>query len=190
MNTTFCKPHTDDNESLELIRNNNDVAFSMLYKKYQQSLLMFASRYLPDSYSCDEVVQDLFVQLHLRRFSLKIDSSFSSYLFAAIRNKIFNYLRDKAVYKKHIIIAANRTPVAQNNIEQFMDMKQLEDEISISLNQMPVKCKEVYVLHHQNNVPLKHISELLSRPVDTIEKQFRKATAILRNHLTDNIIKI
>jgi DNA-directed RNA polymerase specialized sigma24 family protein len=80
--------------------------------------------------------------------------------------------------------------VAQNNVEQFMDMKELEDEISFSLSRMPVKCKEVYVLHHQNKVTLKNISALLSRPVDTIEKQFRKATSILRNHLTDNIITI
>ena len=177
--------YDDDNKLLELIRKENDDAFATLYRKYQISLLNFAERYPPDSYSCEEVVQELFIQLHLRRVSLIIKTSVSSYLFKALRNRIFNYLRDKAVYRRHIGSSGSLTPVAQNNVEQFIDMKQLEGEIHFSLEQMPFKCREVYLLHSQGSFTLKKIAKLLNRPLDTTEKQFRKATALLRNDLKD-----
>ena len=175
--------YPNDSHLLELIRKNDDRAFALLYKKYRTPLLNFAALYLNDRDSCEEVLQQLFVQLHIKRISLKISSSVSSYLFAAMRNRIFNYLRDKSVYKKHINNATMANPVAQNDIDQLLNMKQLEEKINFSLDRMPVKYKEVYVLHDHGRLTIKKISELLNRPVDTVEKQLRRATELLRNCL-------
>ena len=84
-------PPRNDAELLALIRKNDDRAFALLYNKYRNPLLNFAAHYLSDQDSCEEVLQQLFVQLHIRRISLKISSRVSSYLFTAMRNKIFNY---------------------------------------------------------------------------------------------------
>ena len=183
MRKLLVMPSGNDSELLELIRNNDDGAFTLLYNKYRNPLLNFAAHYLKDRDSCEEVLQQLFVQLHIRRISLKISSSVSSYLFMAMRNKIFNYLRNKSVYKKHVSDAARENQVTQNDADQLINLKQLEEEINFSLAQMPVKCKEVYILHDQDHLSIKKISELLDRPVDTVEKQFRKATTLLRNYL-------
>jgi len=181
--------HRDD-DLLQLIHNNDDQAFTLLYKRYWDPLLNFAAHYLEDSHSCEEIVQELFVQLHARRASICIKSSVSSYLYAALRNKIFNYLRNKAVYKKHVGIAASTRSVTQNNVEQFINLKQLQKEISSSLNRMPEKYKEVYLLHDESHYTIKRISEILNRPVDTVEKQFRKATELLRNHLRERELAV
>ena len=168
---------------LDMIQENNDYAFVLLYKKYWKPLMSFAGHYLEDKDSCEEIIQQLFIQLHARRSSLKINSSVSAYLYAALRNKILNHIRNQAVYKKHITIAAHSANRIQNNVDQFIYMKELEQEISFSLNQMPIKCKEVYLLHDQDQFTIKKISELLSRPVDTVEKQLRRAKKLLRSHL-------
>ena len=185
MRTLLAMPSGNDSELLELIRNNDDRAFTLLYNKYRNPLLNFAAHYLKDRDSCEEVLQQLFVQLHVRRISIKISSSVSSYLFTAMRNKIFNYLRNKSVYRKHVNHAARINPVIQNDVDQFINMRQLEEEIIFSLDHMPPRCKEVYLLHGQDHMSIKKISELLNRPVDTVEKQFRKATALLRNYLKE-----
>jgi RNA polymerase sigma-70 factor (ECF subfamily) len=67
-----------------------------------------------------------------------------------------------------------------------MNLKQLQKEISSSLNRMPEKYKEVYLLHDESQFTIKKISKILNRPVDTVEKQFRKATELLRNHLRES----
>jgi RNA polymerase sigma-19 factor, ECF subfamily len=108
-------------------------------------------------------------------------------LFVALRNKIFNYLRSQAVYKKHVTTAGreNLANDNNNNVEQFINLMELEKEISFSLNHMSEKCKEVYVLHEQQDCTVKKISTILNRPVDTVEKQLRRAVYLLRDHLRE-----
>jgi RNA polymerase sigma-70 factor (ECF subfamily) len=175
-----------DLEISSLIKRNDDLAFTLLYKKYWAPLTNFAAHYLHDNDSCEEIVQELFVQLHLKRIQLNIKSSMSSYLYAALRNRIFNQLRKNAVYNKHMNLAVKKNSTSQNNVEQFVQLKQLQQQISFSLSQMPPKYREVYMLHDQNNYTVKKISAILQRPADTVEKQLRKATKILRDHLVEN----
>jgi RNA polymerase sigma-70 factor (ECF subfamily) len=182
--TVECR--STDLEISELITRNDDMAFTLLYKKYWAPLTNFAAHYLHDNDSCEEIVQELFVQLHLKRIQLNIKTSMSAYLYAALRNRIFNQLRKNAVYNKHMSRAVKKTSTCQNNVEQFIQLKQLQQQISLSLNQMPPKYREVYVLHDQNDFTVKKISAILQRPADTVEKQLRKATKILRNHLLEN----
>jgi RNA polymerase sigma-70 factor (ECF subfamily) len=172
-----------DQLMLERIRENDDRAFDMLYKKYWKPLLHFAAYYINDRDTCEEITQELFIQLHNRRHTLRINASVASYLHTALRNKIFNYIRDQAVYKKHINIAAHKSTGSQNNVDQFISMKELQEEISVSLKCMPLKCKEVYLLHDRDDFTVKKISQMLSRPVDTVEKQLRRAKTHLRNSL-------
>jgi RNA polymerase sigma-70 factor (family 1) len=178
------KSKQTDQSILEMIGKNEDQAFALLYKQYWQPLLHFAARYLHDRDACEEITQELFIKLHDRRLTLKINSSMSSYLYSALRNRIFNYIRDQAVYRKHINIAATRIMLSQNNVEQSIYMKELQEEIYFSLECMPSKYKEVYLLHERDHFTIRGISATLGRPVDTVEKQLRKAKRMLQNFLT------
>jgi RNA polymerase sigma-70 factor (ECF subfamily) len=74
---------------------------------------------------------------------------------------------------------------ACNDVEQSIDLSELQKGIRFSLKRMPVKYSEVYILHDENSYTLKRISEILDRPVNTIEKQLRKARYLLRNDLRE-----
>src|SRR6478736_727785 len=174
-----------DPEILDMIGQNDEEAFRILYKKYWRLLLKYASTYINDEYVCKEIVQELFVHLHSSSSRLKIYSSFSSYLFVSLRNQIFNYLRNQSVYKRHVKNAGHYGVWACNDVEQSMDLTELQKGIRFSLKRMPVKYSEVYILHDENSYTIKKISEILDRPVDTIEKQLRKARCLLRNDLRE-----
>jgi RNA polymerase sigma-70 factor (ECF subfamily) len=174
-----------DVDLLEMIKKKEGHTFDLLYKKYWNSLLHYAAQYLEDEDSCKEIVQDLFVHLHSRQALLKIRSSISSYLYTALRNRIANYVRNRTVYKKHMLLAVSEGPSTQNDVEQFINLVDLQNEIAHSLEQMPLKYREVYVLHKQNHFTIKKIALILKRPSDTVEKQLRRAKALLRVHLKD-----
>lgn len=171
---------------LQMIGQNNEEAFKILYKKYWRLLLKYAATFVNDEYTCKEIVQELFVHLHSSSSRLKIYSSFSSYLFVALRNKIFNYLRNQSVYRKHVQKASRHDVHACNDVEQFIALNELKKGIRFSLKRMPVKYSEVYILHDENSYTLKKISKILDRPVDTVEKQLRKARCLLRNDLQES----
>jgi RNA polymerase sigma-70 factor (ECF subfamily) len=90
------------------------------------------------------------------------------------------------VYRKHVLLAVSEGPKNLNDVEQFINMLELQKEIAQSLEQMPLKYREVYVLHKQNHFTIKKTALILKRPVDTVEKQLRRATALLRVHLKES----
>jgi len=160
--------------------------FENLYKRYWNPLLNYSAHYLKDKETCEELVQDLFVQLHAKKSSLVIKSSLSSYLYTALRNRIFNHFRDRAVYHKHVSNAAASLPGSQNNVEQLLNYKELQKAISCYLPQLPVKCRQVYILRDHDLLPVRKIAQLLNRPLNTVEKQLRKANQLLRVYLEGN----
>ena len=72
--------------------------------------------------------------------------------------------------------------VQQNNVEQSIYFKELEKSVFASLQDMPARYREVYLLK-QEQLTIKQISMALSRPLDTVEKQLRKAKKLLIEHL-------
>jgi RNA polymerase sigma-70 factor (ECF subfamily) len=74
--------------------------------------------------------------------------------------------------------AAKKKMTAQNDVEQSIYLKELQKSIFKSLQQMPARCSEVYLLK-QEQLTVKQISQTLNRPTDTVEKQLRKAKKML-----------
>jgi RNA polymerase sigma factor (sigma-70 family) len=177
-NEMTLMPFCDHSECFVITAGQDDNAFEALYKQYWPLLLNFAGQYIEDRQACEEIVQDLFVQLYVRGISVKLKHTLKSYLFVALRNRIFNYFRNRAVYRKHVTNAAKRKMTSQNNVEQSIYLKELQKSIFNSLKQMPVRCSEVYLLK-QEQLTVKQISQTLSRPTDTVEKQLRKAKKML-----------
>lgn len=176
-----------EQQLVKLINTGDSAVFSQLYQQYWSSLLDFAESYIPDSDTCKEIVQQLFITLYIKGSHLNIHVSLRSYLYGSLRNKILNHLRNRSTYMRHIR-GASRVNVqdgGDNQVEEFIDMRELKKKINNCLDRMPVKCREVYVLHKQQQYTLKKTSEILQRPVDTVEKQLRRAIHLLRDYLSE-----
>ena len=168
----------DRSECFIIPAGENNNAFEGLYKEYWSLLINFAGQYIDDRQTCEEIVQDLFVQLYVRGISVKLRHTLKAYLYVALRNRIFNYMRNRAVYRKHVTSAAKKKTASQNDVEQSIYLKELQKSIFKSLQQMPARCSEVYLLK-QEQLTVKQISQALNRPTDTVEKQLRKAKKML-----------
>ncbi|WP_165759093.1 RNA polymerase sigma factor [Niastella yeongjuensis] len=184
----LCSGHRSHNFYIRtmMIRNFNDEAvFEVLYKKYWDLLLRFAKKYINDKQTCKEVVQELFITLHVKRDQLTINVSLSSYLYRSLRNKIINHLRNESVYKKHIAIAGKKYSIISvgNEAEYWMDMIDLQREISCCLRKMPDKYRDVYVLAMQKDKTVKTTAALLQRSVPTVERQLRIAIRLMQEYL-------
>ncbi|WP_276483805.1 RNA polymerase sigma factor [Paraflavitalea pollutisoli] len=185
MNKPSTTTQVSDQSLIDRIHQKDDNAFRLLYEKYWKPLLHFASHFIPDEDTCQEVVQELFITLHLKRQQLNVNTSVSAYLYGSLRNRIYNYIRDQSVYNKHVKGAsrARWMTTVDNSMQQTLDMLELHRIIEECLTTMPNKYREVYVLHRQYGYTLKKTSSLLQRPVDTVEKQFRRVMVLLRTYL-------
>jgi RNA polymerase sigma-70 factor (family 1) len=163
----------------------DDAVFDVLYKRYWETLLSFAKKYIDDRETCKEIVQELFITLHVKRNNLTIKVSLSSYLYRSLRNKIINHLRNESIYKKHISVAGQLSAAitAGNEAEHWMAVNELEKQINLCLSEMPVKYRRVYVLAIEEGNSVKEIASLLQLPVATVDRQLRVALRLLKEHL-------
>ena len=174
----------DDKQLLSRLQQNDEYVFTLLYEKYWPVLMRMAAPLVGDYDTCKEMVQQLFVTLYNKRSQLQIKISLSAYLYVSLRNKIRNHIRHESIYHRHLKVARRSYPGTTNDVEHFVNRSELERAIVSCLNEMPPKCREVYLLYNQGRCPLKQIAAFLNRPVDTVEKQFRKAMLLLRDHLS------
>jgi RNA polymerase sigma-70 factor (family 1) len=163
----------------------DEAIFNVLYKKYWETLLSFAKKYIDDRETCKEIVQELFITLHVKRNHLTINVSLSSYLYRSLHNKIINHLRKESVYKKHVSVAGQLSAAitAGNEGEHWMAVNELEKQINSYLNAMPVKYRRVYALAIEEGNSVKEMASLLQLPVTTVDRQLRVALRMLKEHL-------
>lgn len=174
-----------DHALVSLIKTNHIAAFDLVYEKYWDPLQRYASTYITDEDTCKEIVQDLFINIYTKRSELDINFSLSSYLRVALHNRIRNYQRGESTYKRHVSFAARKQNQADNNVDNFITQSDLERRISIYVNSLPVKYREVYMLYRQKEMRPKEMSVLLGRSPNTLDKQLRKVLSLLRSYLRD-----
>lgn len=80
-------------------------------------------------------------------------------------------------------MAGKRILASHNNVEQAINFMDVQNKINDTLCRMPEKYRTVYLLHDKDHFTVKKIAEVLNRPVNTVEKQLRKAVYMLRDRL-------
>lgn len=81
---------------LRVLENDDEKAFEELVLRYRKSAVKFAVRYSGDYYIAEDLVQDTFAIIYVKRNSFNGDYRFKSYLFKILRNLCIDYLRKKS----------------------------------------------------------------------------------------------
>ena len=83
------------------IKNGDEYAFELLFRKYYVRLCGFANKFLNDPEEAREIVQDVFLGLWEAREDIRPEDSLNSYLFRITQNKCINKLRRRRVESKY-----------------------------------------------------------------------------------------
>jgi RNA polymerase sigma-70 factor (family 1) len=177
--------HFTDGQLADYIRAGDQSAFKELYNRYWKSLLDSAYKRLGSTESAEEVVQDIFVTLYLRRESLHITSSLDRYLKNALKYKVFDILRSKYVHSRYVDSILNQTGKVSQTPEHELQVKELRLKLDYAMEQLPERCKEVFQMSRSENLTNKEISEKLGISVSTVEKHISKAKLMLESHVRE-----
>lgn len=179
-----------EQELLELLRVGNDKAYKELYHRYWDILLDSAFKRLGSIEQAEEIVQDIFVNLYVRRGDLHITTSVEAYLKNALKFKIFDVFRRQVTREKYVDHALKNLRHDTITPEEALQIKELKEKIDNVTKEIPEKCREVFLLSRVENLPHKKIAELLGISVSTVEKHISKATRILRTHFTEYHLEV
>jgi RNA polymerase sigma-70 factor, ECF subfamily len=174
---------SQDLELWERIKNSDQKAFEILFNKYYQPCLNISTKFLIDRAEGETVVQDLFSEFYIKKNKIHIRDSVASYLFSSLRNRIKNYLRRDAIYKRHLRSACQMQKTFDTSTDESITLREIRSRIDQTLSRLPHTHREVYVLNKDCQFPLGKIAQILNRPLSTIEKQLKKTIGYLRSEL-------
>ena len=167
-----------------MIRDGNEEAFSILFKKYYEVLFQFGGRFLKDWEASENIVQEVFVRFWLDKEKIDIKSNVKAYLFTAVKNRSLTYLLHQ---KKQINIDERISLMTDNtdSPEEAYIIKEKKNAVARAINQLPEKCRQVYIMNRYDNLSYREISEILDISLNTVKTHMKRALKSLFEKLKD-----
>lgn len=172
-----------EEELLERIAKNDKSAFELVFREHYADLCKFGAKYVRDTTVAEEIVQEVFINIWDRRDKLNISTSVKAYLFTAVRNRSFNYIKLQLPKEQNKVELTN---VANVDLDSGSD-KELKEELYKQVQQaidgLPNKCRIIFDLSRNAGMTYKEIAEELDLSVKTVENQVGHALRKLREQL-------
>lgn len=174
--------HTDQ-ELLALLKQGEHAAFSQIFERYADLLISFALRNLYDKDQAKDVVQDVFTDLWTRRVVLNITKDFRSFLFSAVKNRIFDEYKHQKVISRYLDHFKEEYQVAEYNADHLLRTRDLDALIQREIAALPPKMRAVFEMSRKEGMSRKQIAEELDLPEATVRTNMNRALKQLKNKL-------
>jgi len=172
-----------DLELFSQIKNDDEKAFSELFYRYYSGLCSYVFQMLPDDQKTKELVQEVFVQIWVKRKEIQIHSSVKSYLFRAVKNQLTNWFVHQKVEQKYLDkVAAEKERIQPGDYFQEVD---LHRKIAVSIEALPARRREIFRLSREEGLTYREIASQLQISVKTVETQMGLALKQLRHDLSE-----
>lgn len=141
----------------------------------------FAAAIVKNSDDADEIVNDVFVSIWEKRNALILDDSLKSYLFKSVKNRCLNHIKKARLPFADMpdeFSVISPAPSA----DRILEGKELQIHINQLIDQLPTKCKQVFLLSRMFDLSYKEIAEIMDISAKTVENQIGIALKFLKEN--------
>jgi RNA polymerase sigma-70 factor (ECF subfamily) len=167
-----------EKELLIRLSQNDELAFKEIYLHFWRKLYALAFDKLQSRQCAEDVLQEVFTSLWLRRHGEMIQS-LEAYLAASVKYSIFRQLAGK---RKSPVVLLN--PGIEIADEHRADLRFIQQMLDESVSRLPQKCKLVFNYSRTHGLSNKEIAGELAISEKSVEKHITKAIRYLRSTLT------
>lgn len=184
-----------EKELIRQLKHGEDKAYRYLYDVYYEMLCRVAYEYLKDDFLAETIVGDTIFNFYEKRLTIEIQSSLRAYFVRAVRNRCISYLRLSHVSKEtklqpsdDLLESEAILAIAENHPLDTLLEKELKSQISMSIEQLPDKCRTVFKMNRLENLNYREISEKLDISVNTVKYHMKNALSRLHSDLKKYLI--
>ena len=163
------------------------TTFESLFRSEFKGLVFFALQYTKDTDTAREITQEAFISLWEKRERIDLSKPVKTYLSTTVRNKCLNWLRDNKKFNKEILdmegLLSDKTYVQPDRMVEA----EIRDRIVKAIDELPEKCRVIFVLNRHENLKYQEIAIRLEISVKTVETQMSKALQHMRDRLAEFI---
>lgn len=164
-----------------------------VFLQYYRPLCLYAIHYLHDVDEAEDVVQDCFVRLLEKGKQAALEAgaadtllfpdNVKGFLYTSVRNASIDRLRRKDASAQTIISPSDLSGMISD--EQAVDSSFREAELWTAIEQLPDRCREIFLMSKRDGMTYREIAEELGLSEKTVEHQISKALKMLRGKKED-----
>jgi len=181
----------NDKELVEKILLNDNHAFGLFVKKYQQLVYYTCYRLLVNKTITEDIVQEVFIEVYRSLKHLRNLDDLSGWLFKIAYNKSLSHLRKKnpakASSKEFDVSSLPREKihlsVERETPESKMESEEARMALFKAIDQLPENQKKILLLHKFEGYSQKEICELTQLSQAAVESLIYRAKTNLRKSL-------
>jgi RNA polymerase sigma-70 factor (ECF subfamily) len=184
----------EDNELMEFIKGTllhstelDKLSFERIYKQHWSSLYSYAFNVLRENELCEDIVQEVFMDLWRRRQDVHI-SDLRSYLYQSVKYQIFNHFRESR-YKKQLLMEFDLVHT-ECAMDETFEAQELEAQIKDAISQLPKRRRIVFDMSRNEGLSNKEISEELDISLQTVKNQISESLKFIRKSLNSMYLSI
>lgn len=177
-----------DSTFIERIRAGDEHAYEELFHRHYLELCRYAARINPGPGAAEEIVQEVFLKVWLRRERLREVTTLRSYLYAAVRNHALNQIKRNGYEDRWRQGKAGElvdAPAAAAGADDEVRSAELTVAIERALASLPRRCRQAFLLQRREHMSVAEIAEAMAIAPKTVEVQIGNALKLLRRQLAE-----
>jgi len=166
---------------------NDPSSVERMFRQYYGMVCNTINHYLRDRNRTEDVAQEMFAELWMKRNQLTIHTSVPAYLRRMAVTRTLNYIRDSKKYNWDEL-ESPETGVTQATVEpdilNSIEEEELRRKIDQAILKLPEKCRVVFLMSRMEEMSYAEIAANLGISAKTVENQIGKALKLLRQQVT------
>lgn len=178
--------YKDENLLIEALKKGEERAYVYVLEIYSKSLYAYALTLSKDDAMAQDILQNVFLKTWEIRTRLNITKSLRNYFFRMVYNEFINQ------YKKHqsdLLIEQKYYDALEKAVyenESSYNQKAI-NYITSEIQNLPPKCKEVFLMSRKEGLTNIEIAEYLNVSVKSVEAHIHKGFTLLRKRLGNKL---
>ena len=176
----------DSSSSIDLLllelKDGNSKVFRLLFDLYWESMFLNAKSIVGNENNAKDIVQEIWIRIWQKRDNLDI-RNLDAYLFRAVRNASFKFLRDHRFSKLQLEIIENLKLSVEPEIRKQHDFEARMSAIRNILDKLPSRCAQIFELSRFKQYSNEEIAQELGISKKSVENQISTAIKYLKHSL-------
>ena len=186
MNSLDKRNHTnpvDERLLLQKTALGSREAYTALYSHYYTGLRRYVYFITKSNEDTEEIIQDIFLKVWLKRDALTGIRSFEHYLFRMAKNRIFDLVsqsRNRQSLMKQMCLRLQET---EDTTHDGLVFREYHDIAQEAINILPARKKQIFLMNARDEMTAREIAEVLGTTRTAVKKQLYEAIHFVKDHL-------
>jgi len=171
-----------DKNLLNSFRKGEAPALDRIYEYYRIPVIRFTVSIVKDEQEAENIYHEVFMKILKKKEDINPELNFNSYVFTAVRNEIFDYL--KAIKKSNLLKEKYWQRIQQvQKVEEEDDKEEKLTKLERLVKTLSPKRRKILEMNYFERKSYLEIAEALNISKNTVKNQLVKAKFILRREM-------